>query len=411
MKFYSGQYSQGMIASKLFEVEDALTKKALEHGSLKIEDKGLQKDFVNRIRDLSLGNNEVVFDDNDKPSIYTVYRPNEKARLDFLNNGGTHFTKGGNELHPAFIVNGNIVEILIGKYLAGRVNGTNHAVSLKGLEPAHTISLDNSMLACNAKGNGHHLMTQAEWAYLMLLALREGYQPRGNDHYGKSYQDNSEKAEAIYQYDSNGTQYIGRTLTGSGPLSWSLDGTPFAPMDLRGNVREWNSGYRINEGELQILENNNAADNTKDQGVSSALWKAILENGSLVAPGTVDTYKWDYDSPAPASGTAPYSLNTTIDNKQGDATPYGSMAFSALAAKGGVVVHDILRILGLMPTLANAALGQQYMRNIGERFGLAGGYWGNTSDAGLGFRYASDGRSITHYSFGFRPALYRRLNT
>lgn len=410
MKYVSGRYTQGQVATHLFEAEDALTRVALAGTGLVISDDDIKQSFINQIHDLSMGRNEVVFDENNRPSIYTIYRPDEKARLDYLNNGGTHFTKGGNELHPAFIVNGNVVESLIGKYLAGRVNGTNYGVSLRGLEPAYSISLDSSMTLCSGKGTGHHLMTQAEWAYLMLLALREGYQPRGNDSYGKSYQDSSEKAEAIQQYDSSGTQYIGRTLTGSGPLSWSLDGTPFSPMDLRGNVREWNSGYRINEGELQVLENNNAADSTNDQGASSALWKAILQSGLLAAPGTDDTYKWDYDATPPASGSASYSLNIALDYKQSDATPYGAKTFAALTAKAGVTVHDILRILGLMPTLVNAALGQQYMRNIGERFGSAGGGWDNTSYAGLGYRHASYERSHTNYYIGFRPALYRRLN-
>lgn len=408
MKYVSGRYTQKQVATELFEVEDALTRVALaSDNNLAIEDTEVQQSFIDQVHELSMGKNEVIFDDNNKPSIYTVYRPGEKARLDYLNNGATHFTKGGNELHPAFIVNGNIVEILIGKYLAARIGSTNHAVSLRGLEPAHTISFDNSLSACAAKGAGHHLMTQAEWAYLSLLSIREGYQPRGNDSYGKSYQDNTEKAEAIQQYDASGTQYIGRTLTGSGPLSWSLDGSPFAPMDLRGNVREWNSGYRINEGELQVLENNNAADNTNDQGVSSALWKAILQDGSLVAPGTADTYKWDFDSAPTKDGDA-YSLNITIDNPT--TSYYGAKTFSALTAKGAVVVHDILRILGIMPTLANVALGTQYMRNYGERFGCAGGTWIITSLAGLGCRHADDERSSASSRIGFRPALYRSLN-
>lgn len=408
MKYVSGRYTQGQVATHLFEAEDALTRVALAGTGLVISDDDIKQSFINQIHDLSMGRNEVVFDDNNRPSVYTIYRPDEKARLDYLNNGGTHFTKGGNELHPAFIVNGNVVELLIGKYLAGRVGGTNYGVSLRGLEPAHTISLDSSMTLCSGKGTGHHLMTQAEWAYLMLLALREGYQPRGNDSYGKSYQDSTEKAEAIDQYDSSGTQYIGRTLTGSGPLSWSLDGSPFAPMDLRGNVREWNSGYRIKDGELQVLANNNAADSTKDQGVDSVLWKAILQSGLLAAPGIADTYKWDFDS-APTANGAAYSLNITIENSSADY--YGQKTFSALTAKDGVVVHDLLRILGLMPTLANAALGIQYMRNVGERFGGAGGDWGSPSVAGLGYRNASTERSYTNGGIGFRSALYRRLNT
>jgi hypothetical protein len=251
-------------------------------------------------------------------------------------------------------------------------------------------------------------MTQAEWAYLSLLAIREGYQPRGNDYYGKSYQDSTEfgRAGNSYVYADG---KMGPTLTGSGPVGWHLDGTPFSPADLRGNVLEWNGGYRINEGELQVIQDNNAADNTKDQSVSSVLWKAIIQDGSLVAPATADTYKWDYVSAAPASGSAPFLLNIAKDNPPVDGTPYGANTFSTLTAKAGVTVHDILRILGIMPPLANAPLGTQYMRNVGERFGYAGGTWYYASNAGLGCRGANYERTFPNNHIGFRPALYREL--
>lgn len=408
MTYVSGQYTSKQLMDNIFEVEDALTKEALAGVSLAITDTTKQADYKARIEDLSLGRNTVLFDANNKPSVYCVYKPDEKARLDYLNNSGTHFTKADG-LHPAFIVNGSVVELLIGKYLAGRVGGTNHAVSLRGLDPANTINFDNSLSACIAKGTGHHMVTLAEWAYLSLLAIREGFQPRGNDSYGRSYADTTEKGITSYHYDSSGTNYIGRTRTGSGPLSWFLDGTPFSPADLRGNVREWLAGYRTNDGEIQILKDNNAADGTKDQSAVSALWKAILQDGSLVDPGTADTYKWDYVTTAPASGTAAFLLNITKDNPPADATPYGVQTFSAIAAKAGVTIHDLLRLLLIMPPLANSPLGTQYMRNLGERLGYAGGLWSYSSLAGLGYRGAADERSYANASVGFRPAFYRAL--
>ena len=404
MKYTSGQYTSKQLMDNIFEVEDALTKEALAGVDLAITDTTKQADYKARIEDLSLGRNTVLFDANNKPSVYCVYKPDQKARLDYLANSGTHFT-ASDKLHPAFIVNGAVMEILVGKYLAGRVNGTNHAVSLRGLEPAHTINFDNSLSACIAKGTGHHMVTLAEWAYLSLLAIREGFQPRGNDSYGDSYQDATEYAIAA----SASSGQVTRTRTGSGPLSWFLDGTPFSPADLRGNVLEWLAGYRTNEGEIQILQDNNAADGTKDQGLESALWKAILQDGSLVDPGTADTYKWDYVTTAPASGSAAFLLNITKDNPPADATPYGYQTFSALAAKAGVTIHDLLRHLLIMPPLANAPLGTQYMRNVGERFGYAGGHWNDPSVAGLGYRDAGYGRSGAPSSLGFRPAFYRAL--
>jgi hypothetical protein len=174
-------------------------------------------------------------------------------------------------------------------------------------------------------------------------------------------------------------------------------------------VVEWLAGYRTNEGEIQILQDNNAADGTKDQSLASALWKAILQDGSLVAPGTADTYKWDYVSAAPASGSAAFLLNISKENPPADATPYGVNTFSTLAAKAGVTVHDILRVLGIMPPLANSPLGTQYMRNVGERLGFAGGGWYSTSSAGLGCRDAYNGRTGSGSIIGFRPAFYRTL--
>lgn len=407
MKYTSGRYTSKQLMDNIIDVENALTRKALEGTALAIDDETLQADFTARIEDLSLGRNTVIFDANNKPSVYTIYKPDEKARLDYLSNGGTHFTSV-NTLHPAFMVNGSIVEILVGKYLAGKVAGTNHAVSLRGLSPANYTTFDNALSLCSAKGIGHHLMTQAEWAYLSLLAIREGYQPRGNDYYGKSYQDSTEFGMAGDSYVYSDGK-IGPTLTGSGPVGWHLDGTPFSPADLRGNVREWNGGYRINEGELQVIQNNDAADNTKDQSASSLLWKAILQDGSLVAPATADTYKWDYVSvPAPA-GTAGFRLNIAIENAAPDTSAYGVNTFSSLAAKAGVTVHDILRVLGIMPPLANSPLGTQYMRNVGERLGFAGGNWHYTSYAGLWYRDASNGRTLSSSYIGFRPAFYRTL--
>jgi hypothetical protein len=407
MRYTSGRYTSGQLLENIVEIENWITEQALAGTALAIPGGSTQKDIKNRVADASMGLNEVIFDDNDRPSIYTVYKPDEKARLDYLDNGGTHFPSS-NILHPAFFVNGNPIELLIGKYLGAKVSGTNYAVSLRGLSPANYIDFDASLALCAAKGTGHHLTTQASWAFLSLLAVREGFQLRGNDYYGKSYQDGSEKGIAGDSYVYSDYK-VGPTLTGSGPVAWHLDGTPFSPADLRGNVREWNGGYRINEGEIQVLINNNAADNTKSQTAISTEWKAIMPDGSLVAPGTAGTLKWDFIDPAPASGTAPFQLNTTIDNPPADATPYGLISFSSLSAKSGVTVPDILRHLGIMPPLANVPLGTQYMRNVGERLGLAGGFWLNTSGAGLGYRDAGYGRTSSSSLLGFRPAFYRGI--
>lgn len=399
MKYTSGRYTSGQLLKNIHEIEDWITAQFLDGGNA-VTDTSLQKDMAKRVEDASFGKNACIFDDNNRPSIYVKYEPTEKARLDWLSNSGTHFTSV-NTLHPAFIVNSKPVTLYIGKYLAAKISGTNYGVSLKGLDPANYVTFDQALTLCSAKGTGHHLMTQAEWAYLSLLAIREGFQPRGNDYYGLSSQDTSEKGKAAgsYFYDDGKT---GPTKTGSGPASWNLDGTPFSPADLRGNVREWNGGFRLNVGEIQVLENNNAADNTKDQSAASTLWKAILQDGSLVAPGTSESLKFDFIS-APAD-TGDFELNTTTQDNPN--SYYGDIPFASLAAHAGVTIPELLIHLGIMPPNSNAPLGQQYMRNVGERLGDAGGSWFYSSYAGLGYRDSNYERTNSSNSLGFRPAFY-----
>ena len=406
MRFVSGRYTSKELMDHIFEVEDFITAYFLRN-SLAVTDLVMQKDMKDRVEDASMGLNTVLFDAANRPSVYSVYKPDEKAQMEWLSNGATLFGYT-DKIHPMFVVDGNVVEILIGKYQAGRVSGTNYPVSLRGLDPANTLTLNSAMSLCAAKGTGHHCMTNAEWAYLTLRAMREGFQPRGNDNYGVSYQDSTEKGIASYVYASGTTRQIGRCRTGMGPISWSLDGTPFSPADMRGNVSEWMTGRRINDGEIQVLADNNAANSANDQSLASVLWKAFLQDGSLVAPGTADTLKWDYVTVPPAGGTAAFRLNIALENIAPDASAYGVNSFATLAAKAGVTVPNILKHLLIMPCAA-APLGTQYMRNVGERDGYAGGYWYSASDAGLGCLSSHYGRSLSGTHIGFRPAFYRAL--
>ncbi len=87
--------------------------------------------------------------------------------------------------HPAFIVDGvEKPEIFIGTYQGRIVNG--ELLSLPNVEPSHSTNYDNFLTAARACGNGHHLITNAEWSAVALQCYKDNTQPLGNTYYGRS---------------------------------------------------------------------------------------------------------------------------------------------------------------------------------------------------------------------------------
>ncbi|MEQ0923224.1 hypothetical protein ABLT40_05295, partial [Acinetobacter schindleri] len=146
--------------------------------------------------------------------------------------------------HPAFIVDGvEKPEIFIGTYQGRIVNG--ELLSLPNVDPTVSTNYDNFLNAARASGNGHHLITNAEWSAVVLQCYKNDTQPMGNSYYGRSSEDpllTGRRADGLNPGDTAGT---GRTLTGSGPVQWRHNGKENGIADLSGNVWEWNSGMRI----------------------------------------------------------------------------------------------------------------------------------------------------------------------
>jgi hypothetical protein len=298
-------------------------------------------------------------------------------------------------------------------------------------------------------------MTNAEWAAIALLCKSRGFMPRGNNNYGQDTDVASEKGIPSYWYDSSGTKYIGRTLTGSGPLGWVSDGSPFGVADLNGNIYEWTPGLRLNNGEIQILPDNDAADNSKDLSATSVLWRAMLQDGTLVYtkwvtdtayalnayitvggkvykattagtsgtpeptwPANVNntvtdgsnlvwtcvsdaTLKYDFVAAPANSGTI--QINTTTQANPSDY--YGTTTLETLAAAGGVTVPNLMKLLGLAPIDANHGGDRIYMDSLNEKCAVRGGSWGFGSEAGV-FSLDLDGpRSGSYVRTGFRSAF------
>jgi hypothetical protein len=342
---------------------------------------------------LTGGANTVVLDNDGYPSIMVRF---DKKQIADLITGGSAGT------HPAFIVNGvEVPAVYISKYQNFLMN--NKAYSLPFKDPANTLTFDQAKGYSEAKGPGHHLMTNAEWAAVALWCRKNNLMPRGNNNYGKDY--GAAWETGIQTYSDNGER-VCRVATGSGPVAWSHDNTIGGIWDLNGNVYEWTGGYRTSEGEIQVIPDNNAAAQV-DEGVTSTLWKAILENGSLVAPGTADTLKWDYAAPVPAGGTSGYGfrLNKTIANPADNDSAYGSQTFQSLAAAAGVTVPEILKALAVMPAdSGDHGSDYIYMRNRGERLVYRGGLWYGASESGVFCMYGGLPRSFVSSSIGFRSA-------
>ena len=339
-------------------------------------------------------NNEILYDDKGLPSIMVKIPKMSYAELGL---------GSSTAIHPAFIVNGQEVDaIYISKYQ--NIVQDGRAYSLPGEDPKAQINFDTALAACTAKGAGWHLMTRAEWAALALWCKKNGTMPKGNNNYGKDTADSIYQAIPSMARDSSNR--IQRVATGTGPLSWSHDGTPSGIWDLNGNVNEWVGGIRTVKGELQILANNNAADKDKSQAANSAQWMAIdASDGSLITPDgngtTTGSIKMDWTSShlqydTSISDSAPGSHNCTFES-------------ITCSANISAAAQLLLQALGLFKYDTNAGVygGDYFYFNNAEseRSFYCGGYWNRGADAGVFCCFGINDRTGSYGSLGFRSAF------
>lgn len=396
--------------------------------------------------------NVVKYDSKGYPSIFVPFYKMKSKDLD---------PSLPDRTHPAFIVNGvEYDRILIGKHKAGELEPGGTLYSLPNIAPKHSMGADE-LDARIRQFEGACSMTIAMHGLILLLAKKHGWSPKGNNHMSVDYRDGTPwdigqnytvgSKRVLYGWEYECTtahmsvaelrpdiapnhwkriKFIGgstvpaqrgsekgrgwHTLNGTGPLSWNLDGTADSLVDIIGNTMENMPGYRVYNGELQIIENNNAAHPDADNSATSAAWKAILPNASndghtLVAPGTTGTLKWDKNG---TGNEKPPRLDTVIASRcVGD--EYMHALFKDLTANTARVPHvpAILKELGIFPVAGDATQGRCYYRNQegGEYFPRRGGICWSTSYAGLGYIYAHYGRSYAHVYYGARPAFVEIL--
>lgn len=352
-------------------------------------------DLSNLALQMVCPSNEIIYDDKGMPSVMVKI---PKFKISDVITGGSSST------HPAFIVNGQEVDaIYISKYINVVDNG--RAYSLPGQDPATYLTFDQAVQYCTAKGEGWHLMTNAEWAAIELWCLKNGFIPNGNNNYGKDGKESNYKAIPSTKDGSGATC---RTATGTGPVSWYHDNTLAGIADLKGVVWEWSGGFRTVYGEAQVLANNDAADLDNPQSATSACWKAIdATTGALITPNgegtTANSIKIDN-----VSGKIQYV--TTIANTKG----LFNCKFKEITCATSIAAaaQEVLKALGLLPTDTSADFGadcQCYVNNAeAERSVYRGGSWSDS--IGL---FSFDGypdRSHAYSDIGFRSAFVKLPN-
>lgn len=326
-------------------------------------------------------------------------------------------------VHPAFVVNGDEKrEIFIAKYQATVHSGVG--VSLPNQVPTTNVTFDAARGYCTAKGAGWHLMTNAEWGAILWWYQVEGYKaswvqsgagtdivPLGNTNYGASNLDSYSVGRRSDNRQPGDTSQAGVTLSGSGPNTWSHDFGPTGICDLIGNVWEWVGGLRLNNGEIQIIPQNTAALASADQSATSGLWQGIKADGSIVAPGTTGTLKYDSTTAGTSGLVGTPQIDDVIDNSNdpggGTDNGYTATPFKDLVADTGITPPAVMQHLALYyggNLRAGDGPPKIYVRNYGERVGMRGGAY----DEATGGYYSLDLRYKRSYSagnVGFRPAF------
>jgi hypothetical protein len=333
------------------------------------------------------GKNTVMYDDKGNPSIMVCI---PRFNLSDVISGAP------NVPHPAFVVNGVAKsEIWISKFQ--NIVHDGRAYSIPGLDPKTYVTYDQAKSYCVAKGRGWHLMTNAEWAAIALWCKKNGVMPRGNNNYGKDHSAPHERGKVTYQ--SGGQD--ARVATGSGPASWSHDGTNEGIFDLNGNVWEWVDGLKLIDGKIYVHQDNNY--NTPegyrlvDQWVDTGVY---FDNTTA---GNANTTNSDIggDPVLGAERTNPmYTGDASTDPYYG----YSQTTFEALAAKSGFTVPDLLKYLAIAPIDASHGGDGILVRNYGERVATRGGLWANGANAGVFALGLDNARSNSSHGLGFRSA-------
>ena len=312
------------------------------------------------------GRNTVMYDDKGNPSVMVwVPRFNLKDVI----------TGAPDTPHPAFIVNGVVKDgIWISKYQ--NVIHDSRAYSLPAQSVAHSINWDNAKAACEAKGTGWHMMTNAEWAAIALWSKKNGTMPRGNNNYGG---DHSATHETAIRDTKDSNDKTLKTLSGTGPATWSHDHTPAGIFDLNGNVLEWVDGLRIEEGQIYLHNDNNFKTPKDDleQWLATGVFFDVQD------------------------GTMVMNNKRTTEMTTGLGRPIESLAGATT-----YTIPELMKYHALAKADDESHGGDYiYADNRGSKFVSRGGNFTNGASAGVFYAFGHYPRANVHSYLGFRSSF------
>lgn len=316
------------------------------------------------VEGISGGASTIIIDDRDLPSIMNVFSKRTNAQL----------FGGSNKVHSAWIVNDTEKEkFYFSKYINTVIDG--RAYSLANVIPAHTLDFESAMNCCTQKGSGWHLASLAEWAAIVHLMHKSGYNARGNNNHGANYTFSTEHGNS----DSDGL-----TSTGSGPAAWNHDGSLGGISDFVGNVGKWLSGMRIIDGEINVMTGNTPSTHASHE-INSDSWRAIMPDGTLVAPKTDGVYY--------------YTSSGIISTTHSDGIL--SDGFTTIS---GDNLPEIINELLLCPVEGINYSGIIEAALDGERMPIRGGSYLDRANAGAAALFLNQSRSYKNTSVGFFSA-------